>query len=344
MHPTIQLAQGSGGIATNELIQKIFLRYLDRFFVSKGEDAGVFEAHTKMALSTDSFVITPIMFAGGDIGKLSICGSSNDVAMMGGKPQFVSLGFIIEEGLEIHILESIIQSIAKECEKTSLKILSADTKVVQKGGVDKIFINTTALGEIIQENISSKNLKSGDEIIISAPIGAHGASIFAAREEIALQSTLQSDCAQLYPMLEALFKQNLPIHALRDATRGGLSAVLNEWANDSDVMLEIDEESIPIDTQVKGVCEILGLEAYMLANEGVCVLAAPKEYAKQICEILRMHPLGAKACIIGRVAESSIKSHAPNIHSTNGRVILKSQWQGKRFMEWAQGELLPRIC
>ena len=335
---TIQLAQGSGGIATNELIERVFLKHLGEMFVNQGEDAGVFCPNGEMALSTDSFIITPLTFAGGDIGKLSVCGSSNDVAMMGAKPEFISFGFMIEEGLSIDTLENIIKSIALELKKTDIKILSADTKVLPKGGVDKIFINTTALGSIKLQNISAKNLQINDKIILSAPIGAHGASIFASREEIGLSGNLQSDCAQLYPMLEPLFERGLQVHAMRDATRGGLSAVLNEWANASNVMIDINEERIPIDDEVKGVCEILGLEAYMLANEGVCVLSVDTKCANEVCEILCAHPLGKKTQIIGEVIAYS------DSKMLNNRVVLNSQWGGKRFMEYPQGELLPRIC
>ena len=361
---TIQLAQGSGGAATSALIDRVFLKHLGRFFVSSGEDAGVFGASGDMALSTDSFVISPIFFQGGDIGKLSVCGSSNDVAMMGAKPQFMSFGFIIEEGLLLAELESIVQSIVLELQKTDIKILSADTKVVPRGGADKVFINTTCLGHITKRGISAKALQKGDAIILSAPIGAHGASIFATREGIGLDSSLQSDCAQLYPMLEPLLASALPIHAMRDATRGGLSAVLNEWAQDSRALIEVDEEALPIDERVQGICEILGLEAYMLANEGVCVIAAPSEVTDEICAILRAHPLGAQARIIGRVAESGKadssevdssgvdsgvasdkKARGLRVASQNlARVVLKSAWGGKRFMEYPQGELLPRIC
>ncbi|OBV28857.1 hydrogenase expression/formation protein HypE [Helicobacter sp. CLO-3] len=358
----MQLAQGSGGAATNALIDRVFLKHLGRFFVSSGEDAGVFGASGDMALSTDSFVISPIFFQGGDIGKLSVCGSSNDVAMMGAKPQFMSFGFIIEEGLPLAKLESIVQSIALELQKTGIKILSADTKVVPRGGADKVFINTTCLGHITKRGISAKALQKGDAIILSAPIGAHGASIFATREGIGLDSSLQSDCAQLYPMLEPLLASALPIHAMRDATRGGLSAVLNEWAQDSRALIEVDEEALIVDERVQGVCEILGLEAYMLANEGVCVIAAPSEAADEICAILRAHPLGAQARIIGRVAESAKvdssvagvldsgaagdkRARGARVVSQNlARVVLKSAWGGKRFMEYPQGELLPRIC
>lgn len=350
-HATIPLAAGSGGAASDELIREIFLPHLGKFFVSEGEDAGVFsvgDSAKDFATSTDSFVISPIFFNGGDIGKLSICGSSNDVAMMGAKPEFITLGFMIEEGLGQDELEKIIKSIACEVERTDLKILSADTKVLPKGSIDKLFINTTCIGKVLKSGISSRALQKGDKIILSAPIGAHGASIFASREGIGLHSNLQSDCAQLYEMLEPLFSSDFGIHAMRDATRGGLSAVLNEWANASKAQIEIDEECIHIDEEVRGVCEILGLEAYMLANEGVCALSVEPSQASKICEILRSHPLGRYASIIGEVTEvgdtHKASSNQNLSKNTKARVVLKNKWGSKRFMEYPQGELLPRIC
>lgn len=333
---SITLSQGSGGAASNALIENIFLRYLREHFVTLGEDAGVFSAHGQLAVSTDSFVITPLIFPGGDIGKLSVCGSSNDVAMMGAKPLYMSLGFMLEEGLSIALLESIIQSIANELALTGIKLLSADTKVVPKGSVDKLFINTTCIGQILQPGISAKSVSIGDAIIISAPIGAHGASIFASRETIGLESSVQSDCAQLFPMLEPLLGRDLAIHAMRDATRGGLGAVLHEWAQDLPICIEIDEAQIPVDESVRGICEILGLESTHLANEGVCVLSVAEKDSAQVCEILRRHSLGAKARVIGRVCAPSAQ--------TASRVVLVNDWGGRAFMEYPQGELLPRIC
>ncbi|MGX3044764.1 hydrogenase expression/formation protein HypE [Helicobacter sp. T3_23-1056] len=369
-HLTIPLSAGSGGADSDELINKIFLPHLGRFFVSEGEDAGVFgvgdlgrqggrcggkdsdENGVDFALSTDSFVISPIFFSGGDIGKLSVCGSSNDVAMMGAKPEFISFGFMIEEGLASSALERVVESIEREVEKMGLKILSADTKVLPKGSLDTLFINTTCVGRVLKRGISSKALQKGDKIILSAPIGAHGASIFASREGIGLQSHLQSDCAQLFPMLEPILRGDFGIHALRDATRGGLSAVLNEWANASGASIEIDEECIKIDDEVRGVCEILGLEAYMLANEGVCAMSVKSSEAEKICEILRAHTLGRHAKIIGEVTQTNDKKGANgNLTSDfaksampNARVVLKNKWGSKRYMEYPQGELLPRIC
>lgn len=333
---TITLAQGNGGVESNELINNVFKKYLGDFLCAEDEDAGVFLSNSKSyCTSTDSYVISPIFFPGGDIGKLSICGSSNDVAMMGGKPRYISIGFIIEEGFEIAELEKILLSIKKELAYTSLQIISADTKVIPKGNVDKIFINTTAIGEIKKEGISAKNLQDGDCIILSGNIGSHGSVIFCSRSEIELHSNLQSDCKQLYPMLEKIFDDSVSVNALRDATRGGLAAVLNEWANTAGVDIILEEEHIPILKEVRGVCEILGLEPYVLANEGVCVFSAPCSEAEKICELLRSHPDGKEASIIGKVEKKNISTP---------RVILKNAWGTKRYLDYPQGEILPRIC
>lgn len=327
------LSHGNGGVESKQLIDKVFLRHLGKFMPYSGEDAGIGKSAGNFALSTDSYVVTPCIFSGGDIGKLSVCGSSNDVAMMGARPKFISAGFIIEEGLEFSTLEHIVSSMAKELDSLNLTLLSADTKVVPKGSADKIFINTTALGDIIYPNLSQNNLAQDDCIIVSANVGTHGSVIYCARNEIALQSNLQSDCAQLFPMLEPLFAQNLSIHALRDATRGGIASVLNEWAQASNMGIEIFEEQIPVLESVKGVCEILGLEPYALANEGVCVLSVPKQSCEKILNILHTHSLGKNACVIGRVTTQNPQ-----------KVVLQNAFGGKRYLEYPQGELLPRIC
>lgn len=332
---TIQMAHGSGGVQTNELIQKVFKKYLGDFLISDGEDGGVFLSDAKRyATSTDSFVVSPLFFAGGDIGKLSICGSSNDVAMMGAIPKFITLGFIMEEGLEIALLEKILDSMRNELLKTNLKILSADTKVVGKGSVDKIFINTTAIGEVVSD-VSIKKLAEDDVIILSGSIGNHGGVIFCARNEIGISSNLQSDCKQLYAMLKPIFEKKIPIHTLRDATRGGLACVLNEWAEASQMDIAINEQEVKIDDEVQGICEILGLEAYSLANEGVCLIATPREFANEVLTLLRAHPDGKNASIIGKMTKKT--TQIP-------RVILENPWGSKRFLDYPQGELLPRIC
>lgn len=328
---SISLAHGSGGVESNALISGIIANILGEVLADSSEDAGVFEANNKLAISTDSFVISPIIFPGGDIGKLCVCGSSNDVSVRGAKPKFMSLSLILEEGFSIATLRQILESIKCEAQNGGIKILSGDTKVVPKGSADGIYINTTCIGEM-QCDYSVKNLSVGDDIIVSAPLGTHGAVIFCARNEIALNSDLQSDCAQLYPLLESV--ADYEIHSVRDATRGGLSAVLNEWSNATKLNIEISQEALPILAQVKGVCEILGIEAINLANEGACVLAVPKRESAKVLQALQAHPLGKSAAIIGEIVA---KSDKPS-------VVLKNAWNAKRYMEYPQGELLPRIC
>lgn len=332
---TIQMAHGSGGVQSNRLIEQVFKKYLGEFLVADGEDGGVFDTKEgRYVSSTDSYVVSPLVFAGGDIGKLSICGSSNDVAMMGAIPRFITIGFILEEGLEIALLEQILESMAVELRRGGLKILSADTKVVGRGSVDKIFINTTAIGEVVRD-VSVGKLEEGDAIILSGSVGNHGGVIFCARNEIALTSSLKSDCKQLYGMLEGVFASEVELHALRDATRGGLASVLNEWAHSCGRDILIEEEAIGVVDEVRGICEILGLEAYALANEGVCVLAVPKSCAQEVLEILRAHEDGREASIIGEIVKKTTQ---------DSRVILQNAWGSKRFLDYPQGELLPRIC
>ncbi|BCZ18684.1 Hydrogenase expression/formation protein HypE [Helicobacter sp. NHP19-012] len=326
----VSLSGGNGGKEAQVLIEKVFMPYLQEFLAARGEDAGVFEARGALALSTDSFVIDPLIFEGGDIGKLCVCGSANDVAMGGAHPKYLSVGFILEEGLEVELLQQILSSMQEQLRLGGLKLLSLDTKVVPKGCADKIFINTTAVGSVLYPNLSAKNLREGQVIIVSGAIGTHGALLFSKRAEIQLDTPLASDCQQLFPLLEPVFKSGCKIHALRDATRGGLASVLHEWAQSSKVGIEVDEDKIPILEGVRGVCEILGLEPYVLANEGVCVLSVEACDASKICALLQEG--GAKeACIIGRVI------------SQKG-VFLKTPWGSKRPLDILEGELLPRIC
>ena len=333
----ISLSHGSGGIESNELIEGLFYEILGDFVLDAGEDAGLFHSAYPLGVSTDSYVVSPLFFPGGDIGKLCVCGSSNDVAMRGAKPKYISLAFILEEGMNIGDLKRILQSIAIQLRLGDLKILTGDTKVVPKGHVDKIYINTTAIGEIKTPIIpSAKHLQEDDAIIVSAPVGTHGAVIFCSRNEIALESELQSDCAQLYPMIEPILNQALEIHAMRDATRGGLAAVLNEWARVCRREIIVQENLVSILPQVRGVCEILGLEALSLANEGVCVLSVPQKQAKEVLSKLQFHPLGQEAQIIGRVGRQ--------VEIQQARVIIKNAWGSERYLEYPQGELLPRIC
>jgi len=253
--------------------------------------------------------------------------------MMGAKPKYLTCSVIIEEGFEVEQLERIVASMKKELEVNGAIVVSGDTKVVPKGAVDKIFINTTGIGEILYKGISSNNITTEDVILVNRDIGAHGATIFASREGMDMNSNLKSDCASLYPQVKALIDSGVKITALRDATRGGVSAVLNEWAKQSNVCIEVDEEKIPVCDEVKGICEMLGFEATNLANEGTFVLAIAKEDAAKAIEVLHTFSEASNACIIGCVTQQYSQ-----------KVVLNSSWGTKRFLDTPTGELLPRIC
>lgn len=332
MTKTITLAHGNGGAENNELIKEVFYKAFKNEILAKSEDAAVIE-NGKLAFSTDSFTVSPLFFNGANIGKLAICGTCNDLAMMGAKPKYLTCSVIIEEGFEVEQLEKIVASMKEELEKNEAIIVSGDTKVVPKGAVDKIFINTTGIGEILYKGISSNNITQDDLILVSRDIGTHGATIFTAREGINMHSNLKSDCASLYPLVKALIDACVKITALRDATRGGVSAVLNEWAKQSNICIEVEEEQIPVSNEVKGVCEMLGFEATNLANEGTFVLAIKKEDTAKAIEILHKFEESKNACIIGKVTQQYPQ-----------KVILNSSWGTKRFLDTPSGELLPRIC
>ena len=330
MTKTITLAHGNGGAENNELIRDVFYKAFKNDILDKSEDAAIIEGG-RLAFSTDSFTVTPLFFAGADIGKLAVCGTCNDLAMMGAKPKYLTCSVIIEEGFETRELEKIVRSMKKELEVNGAIVVSGDTKVVPRGSVDKIFINTTGIGEVLQEGISSNNISCDDVVLLSRDIGCHGATIFASREGIELSSSLMSDCASLYPIVKSLIDEGIKITAMRDATRGGVSAALNEWSKQSNICIEIDEEKIIVSDEVMGLCEILGFDALTLANEGTFLLAVKKEEADKTVQILKSY--NKNASIIGRVTDKHLK-----------KVIINSPWGTQRFLDVPTGELLPRIC
>ncbi len=326
----VSLACGNGGVENNELISEVFYKAFNNEILQKSEDAAIIE-DGKLAFSTDSFTVSPLFFAGADIGKLAVCGTCNDLAMMGAKPKYLTCSVIIEEGFSMSELKTIVVSMKKELEINGAVVVSGDTKVVPRGSVDKIFINTTGIGEVLKEGISSNSISEDDVIILSRDIGAHGATIFASREGIELSSELKSDCQSLYPIVKKLINADIKIIAMRDATRGGLSAVLNEWASQSNICIEVEEEKIPVSDEVMGLCELLGFDAMSLANEGTFVLAIKKEDAEEAHKILK--EFNSSAEIIATVSRRHLK-----------KVILKSAWGTQRFLDMPSGELLPRIC
>jgi len=329
---TITLAHGNGGEENAKLIEELFYKNFQNEILMQCEDAAIIE-EGKLAFTTDSFTVTPLFFKGGDIGKLSICGTCNDLAMMGAKPKYLSCAVIIEEGFEMQDLHRIILSMKSEADLNGIKIISGDTKVVPKGSVDKLFINTTGIGEVVQKGISSMNLAADDIIIVTNSIGQHGAAIFLEREGMEFSSQLQSDCQSLWPVVEALLDANITIKAMRDATRGGVAAVLNEWAKQSEVCIEIEEESVPVSQEVQGVCELLGFEAYNLANEGTFIIAVDAKDAQSTLELLKAREASKDSALIGTVT-----ARYPQ------RVLLNTPYGTTRFLDLPTGELLPRIC
>ena len=332
MNKNISLAMGNGGEENNELISKVFYKAFKNEILEKSEDAAIIH-NGELAFSTDSFTVSPLFFPGADIGKLAVCGTCNDLAMMGAKPKYLTCSVIIEEGFETRDLEKIVRSMKKELEVNGAVVVSGDTKVVPRGSVDKIFINTTGVGEVLKRGISSNNISEDDLILVNRDIGCHGATIFAAREGIEMNSTLESDCDSLFPQVKALIDADINITALRDATRGGVSAVLNEWSKQSDICIEVEEDKIPVSQEVKGICEMLGFEAAALANEGTFVLAIKKEDADKAIEVLKTFENCSNATIIAKVT-----------HKHKQKVILNSAWGTARFLDTPSGELLPRIC
>ena len=332
MNKQITLAMGNGGEENNELISKVFYKAFKNEILEKSEDAAVIH-NGELAFSTDSFTVSPLFFPGGDIGKLAVCGTCNDLAMMGAKPKYLTCSVIIEEGFSTRELEKIVRSMKQELEVNGAIVVSGDTKVVPRGSVDKIFINTTGIGEIQKKGISSNNISKEDVILVSRDLGRHGATIFAAREGIELTSELKSDCASLTLQVQALIEADVNITALRDATRGGVSAVLNEWAKQSNICIAVEEDSVPVSQEVTGICEMLGFEALNLANEGTFVLAINKEHESKALKVLHSFENSSNAVKIAEVTDEYI-----------GKVVMLSSYGTKRFLETPTGELLPRIC
>lgn len=332
----ITINHGSGGGASWELVESLFKKYFSNPVLDRMDDSAVLNIQgERLAFTTDSFVVKPLFFSGGDIGKLAVCGTVNDLSVMGAKPIALTAGFILEEGLEISILEKIVKSMSETAKEAGVFIAAGDTKVVERGNADKIYINTSGIG-ILPEgiNMGGSMAKAGDVIIVSGPIGNHGASIITAREELGFKTSVSSDAAPLNGLIASMMGVSGRIHVMRDATRGGLATVLNEIAIQSEVNLEIDESYIPIEDEVKGVCELLGLDPYYMANEGRIVAFVEEEDASKVLMEMRKNPYGKEACIIGRAVDKTSKP----------MVTLKTVGRGTRILDILPGEPLPRIC
>lgn len=323
----IDMSYGSGGKQTGNLINEVFLKHFNNKTLNKLEDAAVLNITGKIAYTTDSFVVTPLFFKGGNIGKLAVCGTVNDLSMMGAVPRFLTAGFIIEEGAELETIEQIAASMALAAKEAGVRIVAGDTKVVEGNG--GIYINTSGIGEIRKGGISISNCKPKDAIILSGNLGEHHAAILSHR--MGIENQIASDCAPLHSIVKNLFDENIRVHCMRDVTRGGLATVLNEAADQSSCKVEIWEEALPVSAPVRGFCDILGLDPLYMANEGKMIAVVPENQAQKALQAVQKSKYGKNARIIGTVME--------------GRgVTMKTRLQGSRTIDVLYGEGLPRIC
>jgi hydrogenase expression/formation protein HypE len=334
MDDSILLAHGSGGKLSHELVEKKFLPFLANPALNKLDDSAIFEASGRLAFTTDGYVVNPIFFPGGDIGKLAVCGTVNDLAMNGAKPLYLSLSAIIEEGFLLSELEQIVQSIKKAVEEAEVSIIAGDTKVVNRGQADKLFITTSGVGIISPGvDISGANARAGDKVLLSGTIGDHGIAIMSQREGLKFSMTLKSDCAPLNKLVSQMLGVSSRIHCMRDPTRGGLATTLNELARQSKVGIVVEETKIPVKEEVKAACELLGLDPIYVANEGKLVAIVDPADANKILARMRKNRYGRDAAIIGEVTEEH-----------QGKVIMKTKLGPSRIVDMLSGELLPRIC
>lgn len=335
MEQVILLDAGSGGRASQRLITDIFLAAFGNSQLEQMNDAALLEPLPgKIAMSTDAYTVSPLFFPGGSIGTLAVNGTVNDVSMLGAIPRWLAAAFIIEEGLQVAELEHIASDMARACQETGVQIVTGDTKVVPKGACDGVFITTTGIGHVIAETAPAGSAaQSGDVILLSGAVGDHGLTVMASREGASFLSDTVSDCAPLAAMIQKLFASNLPVHVLRDPTRGGLATTLNEIAEQSGQGIEIDEDRIPVHRAVDEGCSFLGLDPLYLANEGKCVCILPADRAEEALQIMRASPYGKEATLIGKV-----------VASRPGKVILNTRMGGQRFLGMLEGAPLPRIC
>ena len=339
-HDHIVIGHGAGGVLTHELIQSVFQKHLGNVILNQGNDAALLRLWQEvpegqnLVVSTDAHIVSPLFFAGGDIGRLSVCGTVNDVSMLGAVPKFLTATFILEEGFPIADLKRILVSMAQAAEEAGVKIVAADTKVTEKGKSDKLFISTTGIGWVDRlHTISGQSAVAGDVVILSGPLGNHGIAVAEARGNLGFQSQIKSDVAPLNGMIAELLRAVPDTHVLRDPTRGGLATTLVEIACQSKVSITLQEEGIPVDRDVRSACDMLGLDPLYMANEGKLIAIVPAESADLALEALRSHQYGLNAVKIGVVE-----------HKPAGQVLLKTPLGTTRHLDMLAGEMLPRIC
>jgi len=337
---TVTLAHGSGGRAMRHLIDAIFIETFNNSLLAPLEDqarlvlSDLASLGDRLALTTDSYVVDPLFFPGSDIGALAVNGTVNDLAVSGAIPLYLTCSVILEEGLPIETLRKVARSMQEAAIQAGVQIVTGDTKVVPRGAADKLFINTAGIG-VIRENISpeAKNIQPDDVILINGYLGNHGAAIFVAREDLALTTTIESDCQPLNGLIEAILQVCPDVRAMRDATRGGLATVLNEFTQSAGVGIRINEEVLPIQEEVAGLCELLGLDPLYLTNEGKLVVVVPRSRAEIVLQTMQNHPLGKESQIIGEA-----------IAQPPGIVLLKTAFGTERILDMLSGDQLPRIC
>jgi hydrogenase expression/formation protein HypE len=334
-YPQVLMAHGGGGTLMHQLIGKMFLPAFRNSLSESPHDASVFEiGGSRLAFTTDSFVVRPLFFPGGDVGSLAVHGTVNDLAMAGARPLYLSAGFIIEEGLLMETLWRIVSSMQQAAAKAAVQIITGDTKVVDKGKGDGVFINTAGVGVIEHSlTILPRSVRPGDVIIVNGDLGRHGMAIMAVREGLEFESTIQSDSAPVASAVLELLRAGIELHCLRDLTRGGLTSVLNEIAEAANLVLQIEEKLVPVREDVHAACEILGLDPFQVACEGRFAAFVPERDAERALEILRSNPSGATACRIGNVTNQA-----------GAKVLVKSTIGAQRILDMTSGEQLPRIC
>ena len=330
----ILMAHGSGGKLAHELVAKRFVRALANPVLDKLDDSAVIDFSGRLAFTTDSYVVSPVFFPGGDIGKLAVCGTVNDLAMSGARPLYLSLSFVIEEGLPLSELDEIVGSVKRAAQEAGVKIATGDTKVVNRGSADRLFINTSGIGIIPDGvDISGSNARPGDRVLLSGAIGDHGIAVLSRREGLSFSTQLESDCAPLNCLVAEMLNASPNIHCLRDPTRGGLATTLNELAEQSGVSIRIEEERVPVREEVLAACEMLGLDPLYIANEGKLVAIVPAEDEDKILKAMRRNPYGREAITIGEVSAEH-----------PGRVAMRTTIGSSRIVDMMVGDPLPRIC
>jgi len=330
----IVLGHGSGGRLTQALVKDVFLSRLGNPIIAELSDAAVISYEDRIAFTTDSFVVQPLFFHGGDIGKLAVCGTVNDLVVQGAQPEYLSLALIIEEGLEYRILEKVADSLSRQAQKAGVRFIAGDVKVVEKGSCDKLFINTSGVGRIVSKvPLSFRQIREHDQIILTSDIGRHGLAVLAGRKTVGTDLGIKSDCASLDSLLLPILRRSRAVRFVRDATRGGVATVLNEIAQGSGVGIVVSEDRIPVSSKVRAACELFGFDPLYLANEGSAVLVVAPQEAPGITAALRRHPLGRKAAIIGTVTAKP-----------KGLVISRTTIGTQRLLEMTEAEIIPRIC